>query len=428
MISAVLSCEMDGRPYVIVMDTVEKDTVTTSIEVTSQPLMSGDFIADHLFKQPIDYSISGTFGMGKKQGIVVNDGGMSLTEVQSLFEKIKNNGIVCDLVRVSVDDSGTRTPRFLRRTNMILQSITWTEEINTLGFDFSFKEVAFAKSIEYNVNTDDAYMPNVEELVQRSFSETLLNRQDVLGGILQFMHDNDIMGDDFWKGLLGTKSETFLALGIGVAVAYALGSLIVACGASGPIGWLVGAIVVAVTMIVVGIVKLVRMCRFKIKPFDKYNKKELERWSKLMEAIADECEEMTNAIQVFQPQSDKDQEDILTINGEVFVYQFTTNNTNDEHYRELVIINGKNEKVGGINNLSSAPRNFGDCNSILTSADGNCIYKNEANKLWCNIVYVGEETPEEQQKLTNYLLTMSSINPDDFNKMMAQIIKDYLLR
>lgn len=420
MISAVLTCEIEDSSYQIVMDTIDSDSVEGSVQITEQPLMNGDFVSDHLFKKPISYTISGMFGMGNRQGIVVNEGKIQLTEIQELFEKIKDNGIICSVVRVRMDDKNNREIRFLKRDNLCLERITWTENIDTLGFSFSFKEIAFVAPIEYVTNTDDAFRPRVQDLVQRSFSESLLSREDALKSILSFMYENDIMSDTFWKSLLGNRAETFLALGIGVAVAYALGSLIVTCGASGPVGWLVGVIVVVLALIAVGIAKIVRRCKFKIKPFDKYNEKELKRWAELMEKISDEIASISDHIQVFQPSDDEDQECILTIDGNVYVFAFKTNNVNGE--RSLVVTNGSEEEVGGLSNISCAPTNYGDCNKT------NAIYANDNQKLYMHLIYTGEDTQEEKAKLKNYLLTISSIEAEKFEEMMAQIIKNYLLK
>lgn len=421
MISAVLTCKIDNEVNSIVMDTIDSDTINSSITLTEQPLISGDFIVDHLFKKPNTYSLNGVFGIGKKQGIVVNEGKLLLTEIQTLFERIKNEGIICSIVRVKVENNKIEEVRFLQRNNMILESIAWTENIDTLGFRFSFREVAFADTIEYDVDTDDANNPNVEELVQRSFSESLLSKQDCLKSILSFMYDNDIMSDTFWQSLIGNKSETFLALGIGVAVAYALGSLIVSCGASGPVGWIVGIVVVAIALIGVAIAKIVRRCRFKIKPFDKYNQKELTRWAKLMESMSNEIEAMSNYIQVYQPSSDKDQECILTIDGQVYVYAFRTNNVSLE--KSLVLINGEDNEIGGLSNISQAPTNYGDCTTQ------NRLNSSDTNKdIYMHLIYTGENTPEEKAKYTNYYLTISSVKPEKFEEMMGEIIKNYLLK
>lgn len=420
MISAVLSCVVDDSPYQIVIDTIDSDSVSGSVTITEQPLMNGEFISDHLFKKPISYSISGMFGMGNRQGIVVNDGKIQLTEVQELFEKIRDNGIICSVVRVRIDDKNNREVRFLKRENLCLESIQWTQNIDTLGFSFQFKEIAFVAPIQYSVDLDDAFNPNVQDLVQRSFSESLLSRQDALKSILSFMYENDIMSDTFWKALIGNRAETFLALGIGVAVAYALGSLIVACGASGPVGWIVGVIVVALALIAVGIAKIVRRCKFKIKPFDKYNEKELKRWAELMEKMSDEIASVSDHIQVFQPSSDDDQECVLTIDGNIYVFAFTTNNVNGE--RSLVVTNGAEEQIGSLSNIGCAPTNYGDCNKA------NAIYSNDNQKLYIHLIYTGEDTQEEKAKLKNYLLTISNIEAEKFEEMMAQIIKNYLLK
>ena len=423
MISAVLTCVLDEQTYSIVMDTVASDTVRSTITVTSQPLVTGDFIADHMFKEPISYSIRGVFGMGKRQGIVVNDGNLLLTEIQTLFERIKNEGIVCSIVRVKIDDQNNREMRFLQRDNLVLKSITWTENIDTLGFSFDFEEIAFARTIEYDVDTSDAFYPNVKELQQRSFSETLLSREDALKSILAYMYETGIMSDSFWQAMLGTRSETFMGLGISVVVAVAIAKLVVACGATGPQGLLVGAIIVVVALIGIAISKIVRYCQYKIKPFDDYNDRELKRWSELMEKLSNEIDEMANHIQVYQPTDEGDQECILTVNDKVLVFKFTRNNT--EGYPTLVVEDGNTDKVGGWSNMTSAPRSYGDC-STKTISD--TVYTDATNETYIHLLYTGDDTQEAKMNMKNYLLTISNIKPEKFNEMIGTIVKNYLLR
>lgn len=413
-IVAVLTCTLDERTYSIVMDTIDETTISSSNELTEQPLINGDFITDHMFRKPISLDITGVFGMGKRQGIVVNDGNLLLTEIESLFERIKNEGIVCSIVKIKMDES-KHDVRFLQRNNLILESITWTEAINTLGFRFGFREVAFAESVTYDVDLDDEFLPNVTELQMKSFSETLLNKEEAIKMVIDFMDKNDMMSDRFKQGLAGRKAEWFIGLGAGVLMGYFLASLCTA-----PYGLIVFAVVVVVAVLVTLFVKIARINKYKVKPFDKVTDKEVKRWVKLLDEMSNEFEAIGDKINVYQLTDDKPQECVLSINDRYLVFDFTRNNTNNTN--NLTIFDGNNSPVGAMSDITSCPTNFADCKV------SNCIYKDEANSTYVNLIYIGENTETEKQKLTNYVLTISSIRPDDYLELMSQIIKNYLLK
>lgn len=419
-IVGVLICQIDGVNYEIVMDTINDTSISASSTITNQPLISGDFVSDHLFKEPITLTLSGVFGLGNKRGIVVNDGKLQLTEVETLFERIKNEGILCSILKMRINEN-TRDIRFLQRDNMVLHSITWTEKIDTLGFNFQFKEIGFAQSVEYNVSLDDDNQPNVMELSEKSFSETLFNTEDTMKAILKFMLDNGIMTNKFAQQLAGNKLEWFIGLGLGIYAGYVIGSLAVSLGASGPVGWVIGAVVVVVSVLTTLFVKIARASKYKIKPFDKYNKKEVQRWADLMKSIMGELDGLNQKIKVFQPTSDDNQECILSLDGTYYVFDFTTNNI--DQTRTLEVINYNNEVLKTLANIGqSSQRDYSQCTTQ------NALYCDEDNKTWIHLLYTGEETLEEQKKLKNYLITISSINPNDYAKAMAEIVKNYLIK
>ena len=416
----VLSCDLDGVNYQIVMDAINDTTINATSQITDQPLISGDFVSDHLFRKPISLNISGTFGLGNHRGIVVNDGKLTLVQVEQLFERIKNEGVLCSIVRMHISESKDNT-RFMVRNNLVLNSISWTEKIDTLGFNFSFKEIGFATSVEYEVDIDDENMPNVMELSEKSFNETLFNTEETMKAILKFMLDSGIMKDTFAQQLAGNRVEWFVGLGLGAVAGYIIGSLAVVLGASGIVGWIIGVVVVVVAVLTTLFVKIARANKYKIKPFDKYSKKEVKRWSEVMQKLIAELDVINTRIKVFQPTSDADQECILSVDGSYFVFDFTTNNLDGT--KTLDLINYKNEKIKTIANIGQgALRDFSQCTST------NSLYTNADTQTYIHLIYVGEETTEEQKRLQNYMITISSIPPEDYAKKMAEIMKNYLLK
>ena len=60
------------------------------------------------------------------------------------------------MVKVQINDDNIQDIRFLQRRNLMLNQISWTEKITTLGYSFGFQEIAFAQTIEYDVAVANA--------------------------------------------------------------------------------------------------------------------------------------------------------------------------------------------------------------------------------------------------------------------------------
>ena len=425
MIAAVLECELDNESYEIVMDTINDNTISSTNTITEQPLLNGDFIADHMFRKPISYSLSGEFGLGSKQGIVVNNGKLQLTEIETLFERIKNEGVVCTIVKVSTNDENPKEfPRFLKRDNLILESISWTERVNTLGFSFSFREIAFAESIEYDVDIDDAFLPNVTAPRQASFSSTLLDQQALVETVLTVMYKEGILTTEFIKAMGQNKEQWAIAVVGSVAAGFAtVYALVVSTSVvSGPVGWIIGAAVTLTMTIGYIIWRGVEANKYKVKPFEKYSDKEVERFQNLMKQIVNGVAELSDGLRVYQITSNDDQECILTIDDSYFVFNFKKHNEDQKRY--LLVTDNEVKPVGeGLYLLSSCLNNYGDATST------NAIYKNDDNKLYVHCIYSGDNTDEEKDKYINYNIVITTgFKPEDFSKMVGEAIRDYLLK
>ena len=123
----------------IILDTVKDTNISASSTVTEHPTLNGTPMADHMYKNPIDLTLNGTFSLNGKKAILIDKAGKSLARVEKLFEDIKDLGVLCTISKIKITDSA-QTPQFTVRRNMVLQSINWVEKINSLAFSFNFRE------------------------------------------------------------------------------------------------------------------------------------------------------------------------------------------------------------------------------------------------------------------------------------------------
>lgn len=153
-----ITCTIDNKETTILLDTINETSVNTSSNLTQHPIVNGDMVADHMYKDPITISLSGSFSLNGGTLMNISSTGSSLSNIQTLFERIKNEGIVCSLMKVMTDSK--QNMRFLERNNMVLTSIRWSEKVNSMDFSFTFTQVltqtgAILSQNSINLTTDD---------------------------------------------------------------------------------------------------------------------------------------------------------------------------------------------------------------------------------------------------------------------------------
>ena len=435
-IAVVLTCNINNENYSIILDTVNDTSITTRVDSVRHPLINGDVITDHIYRQPADITISGRFGMGKNQGIVVNNGQLKLMEIQSLFEKIKNEGILCSMVKVQINDQNLQEVRFLQRQNLLLKQIQWTESITTLDYTFSLDEIAFANAIEYDVDLDDNNLPNIQALTNKNFTDVLLNKEDLLGQIVKVLYENDLLSKSFAEQLKVWDKEDIKTFIITGGVAFVAISVLAICGiiaaglsVTGPVGWVLGAAIViaaaVISAVAVGIEKFVKWCKrtakFKMKPFKKWNDKEKRRFVELLNDMNEKVNTLNDVFQFKGFTDNNDQEIIISLNDTYYVFIFKTNNSSGHKSLEIRDINDK--LIGkGMSDITTAPISYAACN------DTNCVLKDDDKKLYVSLVYTGEDNEEEKNKLMNYGLIISPYKPQEFAEILNQVLLSYLTR
>lgn len=163
----------DEAVKILMLDVVKTKSITASSTITNQPLQSGDTMSDHMYRNPTTFNVSGTFALNGENANDISYGFIGkendrLTQIETLLEKIKDEGYLCNLITMSFDDNGkndANNTRFKVRKNMALTSITWSEKLNSIDYQLSFQEVITVDSIqtsEVTVGKDDPLVNDPE--------------------------------------------------------------------------------------------------------------------------------------------------------------------------------------------------------------------------------------------------------------------------
>lgn len=420
-----------GEVTSLVLDTVNDSTINANSTITTHPVSSGDYVADHMYDNPDTISIDGTFSLNGTKGIVVDAAGGRLDNVESIFEDIKRRGILCDAVKVHlVQNAATsqQEARFKVRENLVLTSIVWTEGINSLKYSFSFTQVMLVEAQSYEVDEDDRFLPNITEPQTLNFTDTLIDWNQLDSLIMKTIVDTGLMDDEFRTLISSCSTAGLVAAGVGVAVAVIVVAAVATSVITVSLG-VIGVVIAAVALIAYGLYKAISTCienyNYRIKPFktylsDKKTNKEIRRFSELIGTLHDNLIVLNDAIKVYAVSSDEPQECMLSLDDNYFIFTFTKNNTNGRY--SLAVENFDLAQTAVKNDITSSPTNI----SQLTSS--NALFKTSANGLYVYLMYAGEESNKEKNKLTNYYIMTSSIKMEDYNNVVADILKNAILK
>lgn len=450
---AVLITYIDPKdaknPISLLLDTVEATGINSSSTITQHPTVFGTPMADHMYRNPITVTLNGTFSLNGKKGIVIEHGHGSLRRVEEMFEELKNKGVDCTITKITTDNRDSA--QFAIRTHMVLQSIHWTEHVNTVDFSFNFQEVLVADVVEADVDPDDRFAPNINYAKAANFSDTLLDWDMVDELVIKQLWDFELIAKEFLE-LLGTMTAgALIGLAIGTAVAVALANTLLALGVAASAIPVVGAVVAAVIAIVAGfiaIIKWVKKTGYRIKAFKYYRnakkqKKEIKRFADFYESIHNKIRSLDGVVRVYTINDNEPQETILSIGGNYYVFNFEKHNTskNVDDYAYSLKITDINDNVMANVNTNYAIESFMDGtpdNSIVkaNATGGNYVYliyspegKAKATAIEESNTTSSDSNAELQDSITddrtdlrNYMICVSSMNPEDFTKALKDII------
>lgn len=182
----VISCDLgnEGGPTYLFLDTCHEKHVEGSSTIPTHPLQNGNTMADHMYRNPDTFSVSGSFGMFGKyandknyDSIDIESDPGRLAKIQSVFEYIKDNGILCTLTTIRTTSAGSSETRFKIRENMALERVSWIENQTSMQYSLSFKEIITVKIQEYEVK-DDEDLPNIVMPPARTLGQIMIGESE----------------------------------------------------------------------------------------------------------------------------------------------------------------------------------------------------------------------------------------------------------
>lgn len=423
--AVTISCKLnedDTQDTVIILDNVTESNIQSTAAVTTHPVANGDIVADHMYDRPISMSISGNFSLNGSQAFVINSEGSKLRDAQELFEKIKREGITCNIVKVQLVDTndGNQLPRFKIRNNMVLESITWTERINSLGFSFGFTQVMIVDVNVEEVDVTDPNAPPITEPNTLAFTDEIIDWNQVNAIIDKCLKEYNLITEDFlnWASNVG---ESYLTAGLLAGIAGVSG--LIAAASTNPIGWaiLAGAAAIGAGYVLIkGIIDAFdewdkrnkyRVETFKLYDNEQKNVEELKRYVEFKGSIYEIVGKLNNAIKLYKVSSDEPQECLLNIDSNEYSFLFTKNNTNQHYSLSLTDLFDDGRELKNIADISGSPTNINEC------TDENCVYKTKNKGMRIYLMNVGSGN-----KLTDYYVMTSTFPMEEYTEQLTNLI------
>lgn len=292
--SLVIGANLNGEYTYLYLDTCHEKRVEGSSTIPTHPLQNGNTMADHMYRNPDTFTVSGSFSMFGRyandetyESIGIESDRGRLAKIQSVFEYIKDNGILCNLttMRNLTPESETR---FKVRNNFALEHISWIENQASMSFTLSFKEIITVAIEEYELK-DDADLPNIVMPPARTLGQMMVaeeNEDEVspyVKIVILALQENGYLQNGVARALqlMGTvllgyvaaKTIIFAAIlliagiikagvAIGAAIAAAVGAS-AAITPAVPVGTIIGIAAIAIIGVGITIMKVVNNVKEK---------------------------------------------------------------------------------------------------------------------------------------------------------------------
>lgn len=343
----------------LILDYQEDKQVTSTAVIASQPMQDGDTMSDHMYRQPTEVTLAGSFSLNGKNWdddsynfISIGD---RLTNIQEAFERILKEGLLCTITTINEDDmmtdeggkySGTLKSnarnRFKIRKNMALKNISWTEGQNNIKFNFTFQEVIMvAAQQEYEELSEEEKkrlgLPSVTYPETSNLGTLLTQNDELLKSILQKLYEKGYIDDEFIKlaqDQYPTADTVLLLLGAVAIVGAAVG-----LGVALAVGLTVTASIFPVGTLIAGAGLLVAGCCAYLDRCAKEDEEKKKR-AKAIKVINDSAEEgirqlnlllddvqtalknLQTGLTIFIIKEDKEQQVALNLGGETVIINF----------------------------------------------------------------------------------------------------------
>lgn len=441
----------------IEFDLINEKSISATSEITQYPTISGDTIADHMIKQSTTMTIGGVFSLYGNKPTTFVGADDRLTNVQSFFEKIKDEGVLCTLT--TIDRASNSKHRFKTRENMALTSITWQENQSSMTFSFTFTEALRVNMIQPVSDYTDENVPAITDPSTLNFTDEFLDPDKITGIICQQLQEVKLLDDDFALWVSQNADVVRQIAGVTVIVAVAVGAKILSTMittaiaastlglATNPVGWIIGAATLAVGAIAAFIIWICNSTAIKkaeeeygIKAFgksdnDEENEQTAERLCNYIGQVNQNLKVLNDVIQVFALQANIEQECMLYIGSMYYIFTFTKNNTQTKDGQitwKLSITSSNKDDTKDISDITGAAlENIKDCtldNMILKTDDGVWIYLMN-NKLYKveNATYNSQEERDKaiqdcKSDLTSYVILCSKTNMPAFCDKLRDVV------
>lgn len=389
----------DPMKYLL-LDLVKNKSNSSDITLAQQPLQNGDVITDHMYRNAKTFTLTGEFSLNGKNwnDDSYNFGGQAnrLSNIQKVFETIQANGLLCNILTLQVDDNNgidTNNVEFLKRSNMALKNISWSEHQNNMDFSFTFTEIIMVKRQEFEELTDEAKkdlnLPDISEPIGKSLGSILVDTNQLKEIVIESLYRSGYL-DQEWidaivisgSALVGTATAITVGAAVGGTVGVALGILIyliinmakegilavsaeavgaiigvtaatigIAKGISALTGLAVsvpGGLIVAAAVAVVAFIGLGIYAAIQQKKKEERIKKafklvngdytpDLKRLNNLLNDIEIQINKVNSNITVYSINSDDPQKILINIAGNVYQLIFTRNNVNNYSWETKVL-------------------------------------------------------------------------------------------
>lgn len=171
------------------LDAVDNFQVAGQNEMTSHPMVTGDVVGDHIIVQPCQITFNGTISLNASSPV------KSLSSIQKIFEDLKDNGVLCTVAKVKTANNEFR---FLKRNNMVLTGIVWTEHINSVDFNFTFNQ-ALLDNVAVTQVAAGKFLPDIVEPRTLTFQGTLISTEQLYNEIIKALIESGVVEEQFWE-------------------------------------------------------------------------------------------------------------------------------------------------------------------------------------------------------------------------------------
>lgn len=439
-------------------DIISNVNVNASSTITTQPIVNGDVIADHMFREPVTMTIAGSFSLNGNKATEYSGATDRLAAIEQTFENIKNNGLFCTLT--TMNRSNSSITRFLQRENMVLTGINWTEHQNSLDFNFNFNEAITIDVYESTATiADDENLPDITDATSLDFTDQFLDTEVVLTLIVKTLVDYELIDADFLEYFnANIGQDVLIGLGIGVAAAATIiiitgtitaistGTLIAAgsttaaiLASAGPVGWGIGITAVVACVVVAGIATAIKAEKkrqaealftktFKLYDNDELkNEQEIERFANYLAQVYENLEVLEDYCQIYGISTNVAQECMLYVDDAYYIFKFEKNNTTGNWSCSVTDVNS-NQQGQTIVDMSSCISDITKCNNsnrLFTTSSGYSVYLMSLaeNKVGLQTDDGTTKSLSELQKdLTNYVMLVAQIDMQQFSNVLSDLV------